>query len=532
MKKLIKNQLWLMVLCIFSLPASAYDFEVDGIEYTITSTADFKCEVSGSSNKLEVLEIPEKVSYMNRELKVIAIGKNAFASRDINKIILPETIKSLKSGCFQNSSIKTIENSNSVTFFGEYCFKDCKNLEKIKFNQNEKVTLGQGCFSGCSSLENLDIPSSVLFDEIGNSSFSECSGLQEVIINCQSLPMGSFSGCTSLTTVCIGENCYSLGRRCFSGCISLFNINIPSSITHICEECFSGCSSLKSIKIPESVKVKSREKPTAFGDLDGNGMFVDCTSLESVEWNADVIPLYAFKGCSALNTVTIGGNTNEIYLGSIPALGNSHTPNFTFDGCNIKSLKILQGESDIDLYFMEVGSNWSNFHNSLIGYQDDLLQIFDKIEELYIARNINSLSNMKTGTQYNNLKKIIIGDNSPYYVTSNLGARFDWSNLEYLRSERIEPPYLPNSFTTQQYTTMNVEVPTEALELYQIASVWKNFWNINGFDGIEDIFIDGKNFPVKVFNLSGFKIGDSIDNLGPGIYIIKQGTKTYKISIN
>lgn len=502
MKILNKFILFLVfIFCRLGI-ANAYDFEADGLYYTILSTSDYTCEVSGSVSDSKELLIPENVIYLGKVLKVISIGKRAFYGADYESITLPQSVTSLREESFRGSKIKNIENIEGITFFGKYSFKDCSALENLIFNQKETVVIGGGSFFGCSALEKIEIPSTVNLDDsngmfTNEGYFESCLGLKEVIINCERLPQVSFRDCSSLTDVIIGENCISLGSSCFYNCINLVNINIPNSIIGIGSSCFRGCTSLKSIKIPECVTLKEKPKSFSSKDFLGEYMFANCTSLESVEWNANVIPLYAFMGCISLNTLTIGGKTSEIYLGSIPTSGISPEPKYTFYDSNIKYLTILPGENDIDLYFKEIGGNWSEFYNSNPGsyYKENLLQIFDKVEELSIARCIKGLTKLGDGIEYKNLKKIIFGKGCPTNISVNLGGRFNWQNLEFLRSESIEPPalnYFEISFSNDQYTTMPVEVPSQAIEEYKEAPIWKNFWNLIGVSEglIEEIFLN------------------------------------------
>lgn len=52
------------------------------------------------------------------------------------------------------------------------------------------------------------------------------------------------------------------------------------------------------------------------------------------------------------------------------------------------------------------------------------------------------------------------------------------------------------------------------------------------FSGIEMIKenID-INLPYEVFNLNGVRVGNSTDNLSPGIYIVRQGSIVNKIAV-
>ncbi len=455
--KLITKKLWVFVAMLCTLiSASAYDFEVDGIYYTITSTAGFTCEVSGSNTDLDELVIPEEVTYLNRSLKVTALGNNAFSGSQIESVTLPQSVKSIKKGCFSNSKIKHIENTSSISFLGEECFKNCGSLDSFTFGQENTIRFGIRCFWGCTSLESIKIPSNAILD--GHETFEGCTALREVEIDCKTLPSDCFSGCSSLKTIILGENCESLGPNCFYGCKSLENINIPTSIVGIGSYCFGACSSLRSIIIPESVKLRDLTNTDSSEEY-GYYMFRNCTSLETVEWNANVIPNGAFEGCTSLKSLTIGENTSQIYLGSVPFSGNSSKPHFTFDRCDIHSLRILHNSLPLKLLFIQVRDRSSSIMNSLewTGYQQELLQIFDKVEELYIAREIKSLKDMDDGCQYNNLKRLIIGIGNPKFVDP--GGYINWKTLQYLKSELPSPPYLYDVFTTAQYTTMEVEVP-------------------------------------------------------------------------
>lgn len=46
--------------------------------------------------------------------------------------------------------------------------------------------------------------------------------------------------------------------------------------------------------------------------------------------------------------------------------------------------------------------------------------------------------------------------------------------------------------------------------------------------GIDDIIVDSDT-KVEVFTLQGLKFADSLDGLAPGVYIVRQGSKTYKV---
>ena len=81
------HKICLVVLACFSyLSASAYDFETDGLYFTITSIKDLTVSVDGAVNKdTDKIVIPQTVVYKGRTLTVTSVGDNAFSFNSINK---------------------------------------------------------------------------------------------------------------------------------------------------------------------------------------------------------------------------------------------------------------------------------------------------------------------------------------------------------------------------------------------------------------------------------------------------------------
>ena len=80
----------------------------------------------------------------------------------------------------------------------------------------------------------------------------------------------AFDGCTSLTSVTIGDSVTTIGSCAFRGCSSLTSVTIGNSVTTIGAAAFRNCESLTSVTIPDSVTTI------------GNNAFRDCSDLTSV----------------------------------------------------------------------------------------------------------------------------------------------------------------------------------------------------------------------------------------------------------
>lgn len=70
---------------------------------------------------------------------------------------------------------------------------------------------------------------------------------------------------------------------------------------------------------------------------------------------------------------------------------------------------------------------------------------------------------------------------------------------------------------------------------YQMTAQWKDFYNIKAdlteTDGIEEVRIDDLDhtLPMNVYNMNGVEVGNSLEGLPAGIYIVRQGSKSAKV---
>ena len=165
--KTLKTLLITIAVLLCSATVSAYDFEVDGIYYNITSAAERTVEVTDPEMKDEYsmyipyykgyIDIPSTVTYNDIEFKVVAIGQNAFTPSDTpNPLLLSVSIP------------------EGVTSIGGWAFCQCNNLKTVKFPQSLKV-IERYAFAYCENLEGVDIPENLT--RIGDSAFNGCKNL-------------------------------------------------------------------------------------------------------------------------------------------------------------------------------------------------------------------------------------------------------------------------------------------------------------------------------------------------------------------
>ena len=70
-------------------------------------------------------------------------------------------------------------------------------------------------------------------------------------------------------------------------------------------------------------------------------------------------------------------------------------------------------------------------------------------------------------------------------------------------------------------------VPQGSERLYATADQWKDFFYIEGVDGVESILTDEET-DTEIFDLNGIKQTKRVEELSSGIYIIRHGSEVTK----
>ena len=300
-----------MAVLLYSIAASAHDFEVDGIYYYITSFTDLTVEVTYkgggvlefSDEYTGIVTVPETVTYNKKTYRVTSIGSRAFYDcSNVTSIIIPKGVTNIGDYAFYNcSSLTSITIPEGVTSINGSTFEHCSGLTSITIPESV-TSIGMWAFYYCSSLVSITIPESVTY--ISDVVFCGCSSLISINIpkSITSIGQSVFSGCSSLTSITLPEGITSIGDNAFDDCSNLASITLPESVTSIGSYAFSNCSSLASITLSEGV--------TSIGD----NTFEGCNNLASITLPESVTSIgsYAFSNCSSLASITLSEGVTSI----------------------------------------------------------------------------------------------------------------------------------------------------------------------------------------------------------------------------
>ena len=170
----MKKILFYFIILWSCISGMAYDFEVDGIYYTITSTSDLTVAVAaGDSKYTGDIVIPSEVQYKTRTLVVKSIRPGAFWNcGGLSSVTIPNSVTSIEGSAFYGcTGLTSITIPNSVTSIGGSAFKGCTGLTSITI-PNSVTEIGGFAFESCTGLTNIVIPDSVT--SIGEYTFFGC----------------------------------------------------------------------------------------------------------------------------------------------------------------------------------------------------------------------------------------------------------------------------------------------------------------------------------------------------------------------
>jgi hypothetical protein len=530
--RLIKNQFYMksfiLLLLIILIPFKilAYDFEVDGIYYKITSTTSLKVAITCKSTSFGGysgdVTIPSIISYNGNNYTITSVDDYAFYNcTELNSISLPNTIDTIGTSAFYYcSSLTSLSLPTSVLLIKSPTFTYCTNLNSISIDNSN---LNYTCIDGI--LFNKDKTNLIFFPpNKTDTTYSFTSTINKISTN-------AFTKCNNLKRITIPSTVLSIGLSVFSSCQRLKYISIESGITEICNYTFSDCDSLTSVVIPNTV--------TTIGKYAFNG----CKLLKSIKIPTSVTCIgdYAFSYCSSLDSISIPNSVKS--LGTNTFAFSTQICKFTCDNSN-------------NYYSAAQGVLFNKEQNQLICYPPA------KTDNSYCIPS--TVDTIKTYAFYycTNIQSLTI----PISVVSiERRAFYNSKNLSSLYSYNCTPISLTSSnyiFYGVDTTNCILYVPAGSKSLYKTADVWKCFNNIvempttdinttlktnetnisiypnptsTGFSisGIGEkqtkisvMDLNGKIYITKQINNDDFV---DISYLSAGVYMVKVKDKTIKV---
>ncbi len=226
-----------------------------------------------------------------------------------------------------NSGRVDIPEDMLFTTIGQYAFSNYnyipKDLEAGDVINEEEPDATKIAYIGNDFIKEVIIPEGV--ESIGAYAFAGLTALEHVVLpsTLETIEYGAFFGCTSLTKVEGLEHVKTVNKYAFQNCDIKNDLSLDS-IHAVGDYAFAGNKNLRSISF--SSTLSSIGAYTFMGDekltnVDvskcgnikyGGYVFLNCTSLETVTMNTNVIPSGAFYGCEKLATLNIGKDVSTI----------------------------------------------------------------------------------------------------------------------------------------------------------------------------------------------------------------------------
>ena len=536
------------------------------------------------------------LKFINMPNNVWAINHYAFhGCSSLSSLIIPNGVRFIGSGAFLGcTSLTQLIIPSGVTEIQERTFENCTSLKSVSL-PNQITVIGETAFYNCSSLMSIEVPNSVI--SIGYYAFKGCSSLTSFTIPNQMtvIEESLFSGCTALNSIFISNSVTTIKKKAFENCISLFSIVIPENVTSIGENVFQGCSKLTSIiwnaiSYSDDISwengifdvVKEQITSFVFGERVrlipsylckgmnklssvlipenvtsiGVGVFVDCSSLSSVQWNAkygphfskveeatfyrvtqqiksfvfgdsvESIPPYLCCGMNQLTSICIPNCTNTIWDGAFQYC--SSLDSITIP-CNVQYIgeKVFKSCSNLT----SVKWNAKSCKDGGMGDNGPFFDICEQITSFVLGDSVQRIPDVLCYGM-KNLRSFSI----PASVTSIGSCAFCCGNqLSYVEVKNTNPPILDGDLFTN-LSKVVVYIPDNTFAAYK--EVWIRSYHFMNNETTADIDVkipgslydcileDGK----RPFNISKLKVTGRLNE--DDFFCIREEMKTSLVEVD
>ncbi|MDE6294739.1 MAG: leucine-rich repeat protein [Muribaculaceae bacterium] len=370
--------------------------------------------------------------------------------------------------------LRNLTFGNTVTNIPDEGWSDMKYLQEINFGNNI-TKIGKNAFSDCTSLKEVVLPP--LLETVGTSAFEGDSELASIIMSSQVKTIGryAFYDCTSMEEVILPPSVETIGVGAFSGCTSMKEVVLPPSVEYIGDSAFAGDSELASIIMGHKVKTIGEK---------------------------------AFDGCPA-STISITAQTPP------------EAPNNVFSVYTGKLY--LQGQKAVDAYY-DAFTCWDRFDGVVM------------IEATEIKLDGASKIEGKPGDTFQ-LKATLMPENvtlpQVFWRSTNPDiATVDNTGLVTIHADLNEVLALAEDDGDSNTCNIIAESLYADGPVVELDIVRNNTTVINKIesDTNENTEINPA-LPMDVYDINGIQLSDSMENLTPGIYIVRQGKAVKKVAV-
>ncbi len=478
-----------LAACYFFTTFARYDFIYNDLYFYINN--DNTCTVAEGGHYSGNLIIPEVAYYKGKSYTVTGIGYAAF---------------------MWSYGLKTITIPSTVTSIGPSAFYECPDLYSITI-PDAVTDIGLNAFYKCSSLTSITIPKNV--SEIDLGAFSSCDKLTEIIV-----AKGNKSYTTQEGVLFNKEKSllvvYPAGK-------SETEYIIPSEVEIFESKAFEGNKYIEVVKFSESIRKI------------GYDCFAECSSLKYVDIKNAELGLNTFDNCNSLENIIVSQSNpyhtaqdGVLYTKDMSTLlkypaGNSRTEYQVPYGVKEIKYRAFANSSKLKSIKLPI---------SLITIEGNSFTNCSDLKSLTIPNSVIEIG----GGAFSECKNMTsLTMSTSIYKT---GALICYGcsalrSITYLSKDPYEIDV--ETFTSDQYENVLLNCYLYSMDQIEVTEPWCNFKNRFGrneffIDSIEEIS-SYDNESTIVYDLHGVKVGNRVDDLRKGIYIIRQGSKTIKKAI-
>lgn len=258
-----------------TIPDAVTEINAGAFEYCTSLTV-----VSGGSNlkrigteafrkciQLKSITIPGSIKSCGRNVFEKCTNLKSIGSINENCNIKLGSIEEIPAYVFEKSEIEKVNLPDTVKIINYGAFENCEKLTTVSLgNKLEKID--DEVFYRCTELKDITIPASVFgsdaeYEQGNYNTFGGCTNLKTVgpsngnynikLESTEKISGRIFQG-SEIEEISIPETVKSIGEYVFYNCGNLKKVKLSSALTYIGNWAFDDCNGLESLTIPNKVR--------------------------------------------------------------------------------------------------------------------------------------------------------------------------------------------------------------------------------------------------------------------------------------